>query len=150
MTLLWEGMRSLVRDIILTRTQSEAMGLRLNIKKCEFISHIAIPKPIFKEFILLQPKHAKLLGVPLSTRDAMDEALLSRCHDFALAIDRLKLLSAHDALVLLRSSFGDPKMTHTLRSGPCAEHLSLDRFDTLLRDGLCHITNSFLTDVSWT
>ena len=85
----------------------------------------------------------------LSGRQAMDDALSGRCKDLALTIDRLKLLSAHDALILLRASFSAPKILHTLRSSPCAGHPTLDQFDSLLRNGLCTITNSNLSDMQW-
>jgi len=79
----------------------------------------------------------------------MDTTLQKRCDDLALAISRLKLLSSHDALTLLRSSFTAPKVMHTLRSSPCAGHLSLSSFDSLQRSGLTQITNSNLSDVQW-
>ena len=79
----------------------------------------------------------------------MEKALDGRCKDLALAMDRLKLLSAHDALILLRASFSAPKVMHTLRSSPCIGHPALDRFDNLLRDGLSKITNSNLSDIQW-
>src|SRR6266516_1291602 len=92
---------------------------------------------------------ATLLGAPLNTGIAMDDALSNRCDDLALAIDRLKLLTAHDALILLRASFSAPKVLHTLRSSPCAGHTALNRFDDLLKNGVSMITNSYLTDLQW-
>ena len=44
-----------------------------------------------------------LLGAPLSTGTAMADCLLTRA-DLARAVDRLKLISSHDALVLLKNS----------------------------------------------
>ena len=80
----------------------------------------------------------------------MDDALAGRCKDLALTIDRLKLQFAHDALILLRASFGAPKILNTLRSSPCAGYPALEQFDNLLRNGLCTITNSVLSDMQWT
>ena len=141
---------SLARDVQLTRVQGEAMGLKLNVKKCEFISHTALSTDsTFSEFIHLKPTEAILLGAPLINGCAMDVALSSRCDDLALAIDRLKLLAAHDALVLLRASFSAPKILHTLRSSPCAGHPALDRFDGLLKNGVSQIANSNLSDLQW-
>jgi len=79
----------------------------------------------------------------------MDEALSARCSDLALAISRLKLLSAHDVFILLRSSFRAPKILHTLRSSPCVGNPALEKFDCLLRSGLGDITNSNLSDLQW-
>ena len=79
----------------------------------------------------------------------MDDALQQRCDDLTLAISRLKTLSSHDALTLLRASFSAPKILHTLRSSHCVGHPSLNQFDSLLKSGLCHITNSNLSDIQW-
>ena len=142
---------SQARDVQQTRTQGEAMGLRLNVKKCEFINHTSTSsKAIFNDFIHLKPMDATLLLAPLTTGPAMDISLSGRCTDLALAIDRLKLLAAHDALILLKASFSAPKILHTLRSAPCAGHPDLDRFDGLLKTGLSLITNSSLSDLQWT
>ena len=142
---------SLARDVQQTRTQGEAMGLRLNVKNCEFINQTSTSsKAIFNDFIYLKPMEATLLGAPLTTGPAMDISLSGRCTDLALAIDRLKLLAAHDALILLKASFSAPKILHILRSASCAGHPDLDRFDGLLETGLSLITNSSLSDLQWT
>jgi hypothetical protein len=142
--------KTLAHDVSTIRARGEAMGLKLNVKKCEFINKDAkATEPIFSDFILLDTANATLLGAPLTAGKAMDDALAGRCKDLALTIDRLKLLSAHDALILLRASFSAPKILHTLRSSPCAGHPTLDQFDSLLRNGLCTITNSNLSDMQW-
>jgi len=51
----------------------------------------------------------------------MADCLLTRCADLARAVDRLKLISSHDALVLLKNSLSAPKLLHTLRSACCAD-----------------------------
>ena len=79
----------------------------------------------------------------------MDAALQNRCDDLVRSIERLKLLSAHDALILPRSSFSAPKLLHTLRSSSCAEHPTLTTFDLLQKSDISHITNSALTDTQW-
>ena len=38
-----------------------------------------------------------------------------KCPDISRAVERLKTIDCHDALVLLRSSFSAPKMQHSLR-----------------------------------
>src|SRR6201995_1983628 len=93
---------------------------------------------------------ATLLLAPLTTGPAMDISLSGRCTDLALAIDRLKLLAAHAALILLKASFSAPQILHILRSAPCAGHPDLDRFDGLLETGLSLITNSSLSDLQGT
>ena len=80
------------------------MGLMLNVKKCEFISSSSQPSDAtFQDFIQLDTEHASLLGAPLAEGSSMDDTVASRCNDLKLAIERLKLLSAHDDLILLRA-----------------------------------------------
>jgi len=132
------------------RSQGSSLGLSLNVSKCELISHSGSSNASgLKDFIHILPKEATLLGAPLSNSDAMDKMLASRCEDLERAISRLKLLSAHDSLTLLRFSFSAPKIMHTLRSSPCANHPSLVQFDALLRSGTNLITNSNLSDIQW-
>ena len=138
------------KDFQEVRIQGEAVGLKLNVSKCEHISHHGSSTAAsFEHFIHLQPKDAILLGAPLSTGAAMDTALKDRCNDLARIVERLKLLTAHDALVLLRCSFSAPRVLHTLRSSPCAHHPALDIFDQLLRTGITAITNLNLSDGQW-
>ena len=77
----------------------------------------------------------------------MDAVLSGRCAHLNTAIDRLSLLSAHDALILFRVSFSAPKLMHTLRCAPCATHPTLEHIDIMLRKGVCAITNLDLTDL---
>ena len=47
------------------------------------------------------------------------------------------------------ASFSAPKMLHTLRCSPCANHPSLAVFDNFLRKGICAICNLDLSDPQW-
>ena len=38
---------------------------------------------------------------------------------------------------------------HTLRAAPCSGHAALQKFDDLLKECVCAITNTDLTDVQW-
>ena len=58
------------------------------------------------------------------------------------------VLSAHDALILLKMSFSAPKMLHTLRNSPCVIRCQA-MFDSLLRKGIGTICNLDLTDIQW-
>ena len=137
-------------DVAQIQSQGEAIGLKLNIGKCEYVSHNAIPlEVIFQNFVKLDPANTMLLGAPLSTGRAMDTSLETCCDKLALAISRLKSLSSHDALTLLRASFSAPKVMHILRSSPCVGHTGLSKFDNLLRTGLSYITNTDLSDMQW-
>lgn len=138
------------RDVEEIRRKGNEIGLILNEKKCEFINKTAISiDPAFLKFTHLRPEDAELLGAPLSTGSAMDTALSCRCDDLARASSRLSSIAAHDALVLLKASFSSPKLLHTMRASPCSGHAALEKFDELLRECVCTITNTDLTDVQW-
>ena len=79
----------------------------------------------------------------------MDDLLENHCSDLNTAISRLSLLSAHDALILLKMSFSAPKMLHTLCCSPCVNHPCLEMFDNLLRKGIDTICNLDCTDLQW-
>ena len=79
----------------------------------------------------------------------MDQTLSARCSDLERAIDRLSLLSSHDALVILKSALSTPKLLYTLRTSPCSDHPELEHFDALLRSGLSSIVNISISDVNW-
>ena len=80
---------------------------------------------------------------------ALDAALAGRCSDLARATSRLRLLSAHDALLILTHSLSAPKLLYTLRCSPCSDHPGLDEFDHLLRAALTIIMNFEIDDLAW-
>ena len=79
----------------------------------------------------------------------MSDCLQARHDDLTRTVKRLKLVSAHDALVLLKNSLGAPKLLHTLRSACCVDHDLLKAFDGELRSGVSSICNVSLTDDQW-
>jgi hypothetical protein len=143
--------KSVAGDIERVRMEGEGVGLRLNVKKCELISStgVAPNEQIFKDFIHMTPTQANLLGAPLLEGPAMDGALSTRCEDLRRATERLCKISAHDALIILRSSLSAPKLLHTLRSSPCWNNPALATFDSLLKSALCRVTNNALPEHSW-
>ena len=109
--------KQVASDVEAVEARGQAIGLRLNRKKCEFISATGLSsEPIFGDFVHLDLQNASLLGAPLTVGHAMDSMLASRCEDLNRAISRLELIAAHDAIILLRASFSAPKLLHTLRS----------------------------------
>ena len=117
------------------------MRLQLNIKTCELISaNSSHPNTTsLKNFVQMKPTNSYLLGTPLLPDNAMDNALEARCDDLDRAMSRLKLLSAHNALLLLlRACFSAPKIMHILRCSHCSDHIWLLRFDLSLCRGLCY------------
>ncbi|XP_055348003.1 uncharacterized protein LOC129595114 [Paramacrobiotus metropolitanus] len=66
-------------------------------------------------------------------------------------IQRLKVLPAHHALYLLKCSMGPVRMTYQLRTARCyLQRGLLTKFDSMIRECLCAITNVNLTDMNWT
>jgi hypothetical protein len=66
-------------------------------------------------FQQLVPETVTLLGAPLSTGQAMTESLSACCADLSRAVEHLKLVSAHEALLLLKNSLSEPRLLHILR-----------------------------------
>ena len=56
--------------------------------------------------------------------------------DLSRAIERLTLLQAHDALVILKNSLAIPKLLYLLRTSDCGVNPLLSEFDNTLRLGL--------------
>src|SRR5215813_14894417 len=63
--------------------------------------------------------------------------------------NRLALITAHDALLLLKSSMSTPKLTHLLRAAPCAGHSALAALDKILHNSISVLLNSDLSDDQW-
>ena len=90
---------------------------------------------ILRQFIQLTLTFANFLGALRRIGPAMDACLSKRCADQERFVFRLELITAHDALVLLRTSFSALSQ-HTLHASPCYGHKTLLKFDQLLRDAL--------------
>jgi hypothetical protein len=138
-------------DVATIISKGESLGLHLNPSKCEIISKSgAIQHPAFANFRQVQPDSATLLGSPLSGGSAMDAAISTSYDELSRAVERLQLISSHDALVLLKNCLGGPKLQHVLRTSPCCEHPKLFDLDNLLRSAVTKICNVSLSDDQWT
>ena len=60
--------------------------------------------------------------------------------------DCLQLLSAHDALILLRNCFALPRLlySYVLHTAPCFRSATLETYDNCLREILGGVTNTLL------
>ena len=90
-----------------------------------------------------------LLGAPILQGEALDEALQIKVDELQKAINRLKLLRAHDALVLLKNSISIPKLLYLLRTSNGYNHPLLLQFDTILKSGLSTILNVDFDETQW-
>ena len=97
----------------------------------------------------MTPDKTWLLGAPLTEGPSLTDALYAICGKLSRAIFRLILLRAHDALTVLKSSFSAPKIMPTLRCSTCFGNEALEQFDSLMRSGLCTITNLAVSDAQW-
>jgi hypothetical protein len=79
----------------------------------------------------------------------MDMMLHKKLTELQRASDRLKRISSHDALVLLKASCGAPKLTHILRSSPCHGHSTLQEINKVLHLCLANIANVDISDMQW-
>ena len=110
-------------DVATMRTLGKTLGLHLNAKKCELIQRCPTTTELaYRDFVITSKENATLLNAPLTDGPALNEALEARCADLGRAIARLSLLPAHDALILLKSSFSAAKILHTLSCSFCHGH----------------------------
>ena len=101
------------------------------------------------EFVQLYIRNSSLLGAPISICSAMYTPLQKRLSELKRAADRLRFIMAHDSLILLKASCGSTKLTHILRSSPCASHnIQLD-IDATLLSRLINISNVNINDMQW-
>lgn len=138
------------QDVASVASQGAAIGLSLNASKCEFISQSECPSGLpTSDFIHISPANAELLGAPLFSGTTLDNALSDRHSELARCQNRLTLISAHDALLLLKSSLSIPKLAHVFRASPCSGHPMLSTIDALLRSSVSYIANADLSDNQW-
>ncbi|NJL55677.1 hypothetical protein HC928_11090 [bacterium] len=138
-------------DVSRIISAGKSLGLHLNYSKCEVVCSpgITISDPNLQMFTPVDLKEVCLLGAPLFESQSLDDAWSKRCADLERATERLKMIDAQDALILLRVSFSSPRVQHLLRCSPSVNHPSLLIFDNLLRSALGCITNCDLTDTQW-
>ena len=132
---LSSDLSTLEKDVNSIIEAESVTGLRLNPSKCEIImddfSSVETMN-VFKDFIRVPKDQMTLLGATISRGHALDKALQAKVDDLERAVTRLKLLHAHDALVLLKNSLSMPRLLYTLRTSDCRDHPLLDRKSTRL------------------
>jgi len=86
------------------------MGLTLNTAKCELIAHqdFVVQDRVLQALMRVDIGDTMLLGAPLSGA-GLDKAWSAQCDDLATSVNRLHLIGAQDALILLRSPSAHPK-----------------------------------------
>jgi len=124
------------------------LGLQMNPSKCEVICHsdLDISDPMLQTFTRTAVTDATLLGAPLFHGSVLDGTWTDRCAEPARAVDKLSLISAQDALMLLRVFFSAPRAQHFLRYSRSVDNPALEVFDSHLRSALCRMANVDISD----
>ena len=96
---------------------------------------------------VIAPSRATLLGSPIGDNECVSAAIQDKVNTLQRMSDHLAFLSAHDALLLLRSSFSIPKLLYLLQSAPCFASDTLKVYDLVLASTLSKITNTLTLPV---
>ena len=99
---------------------AEDIGLTLNLSKCEIITqdHTTF-ETILSSILgatLVDPAYATLLGSPLGDGSCISRPIAEKIDALKRVGEMFEVLSAHDALLLLRNSFAIPKLQYLLRT----------------------------------
>ena len=107
-------------DVLRIKDIGDSIGLSLNISKCELVCHLnaVIVDSLLQSFTRRNTDEATLLGAPMCTGPEVDLAWSTRLVELERAVERLSMLGAQEALVLLRASFSAPRVQHLLRCSP--------------------------------
>lgn len=145
------GLQILLNDIEIMK-EAKSVGLILNPSKSEIIgsSHISLRASLPGAHVVA-PSDATFLGSPVGDVNCISRAIAMKTEALERMGERLELLSAHDALTLLRNCFALPKLLYLLRTAPCFSSSSLSDFDECLCRILSKVSNSQIAvnDCAW-
>ena len=132
-------------DLHTLQARSADLGLCLNLKKCEVISHnsesvdqVLRVAPLMK---CVRVEDATLLGTALSSSAINDV--------FNEKLDFLSRMESRDAPYLLRHSLAIPRLVYLLRTSACFEFDGLQVYDDAVRDVVSRVLNLRLSDANW-
>ena len=137
-------------DVTIIKRNGPSLGLHLNIAKCELISPVMpVQSQSLNEFIAVSPPDASLLGARLFPRALQDAALNKKLEEFKRLSSNIKLINAHEALLILKASSSTSHVLFRLRCSPCLGNTFLSQIDEVLKSNISHIANVVLSDVQW-
>ena len=146
----WE---EVLADLTFVEEEAAKLGLHLNHSKSELICDDI---PTREAMLLRAPglqtlscSQATLLITPIGGIECIDDTIRRKIKALKLMGNRLSLLHARDALLLLHHSFAIPNILYILRTAPCFRSSQLEVFDGTLCTILMDIVNAHLDDVSW-
>jgi len=112
----------LMHDLNVVEWEGAEIGLQLNGEKSEIVcAHpdtVNSILPSLQGAQVVEPSMASLLDI-IGDVLSMSDVLRSKTNMLKKMGDRLKKLSAHDAILLLKRSFALPKLLYNLRTSPC-------------------------------
>ena len=144
--------KSVSDDFDVIRSEGERLGLTLNIAKCELITRNILNQAVthaFPGFQIVDIRDAHLLGSPILSDRGLDTALDDKCNKLQNMLSRLKYLSAHHSLFIIRHCISVPTVMHILRTNNCHDNDRLILFDNIVRRGLESILNVDLSTSQW-
>ena len=116
------------KDLDLVELLAPGLGLKFNHSKTELIcDEVGTREPVLSvvpDLLVLNQDAADLLGSPMGSLEHVGVAINDKIDQLHLMSDRLVLLHAQDALLLLYS-LSLPKLLYILRTAPCFCPLSL-------------------------
>ena len=135
----------LERDLEVIEREGAKIGLHLNKGKSEIICASAKVQDSVVHHLpgakIVDPSKATILGSPIGDASSVSDALTIKVNQLKKMGERLQLLSAHDAILLLKHSFSLPMLLYNLRTTPCFLSPVLQEYNELLKSILSGITN---------
>ena len=139
----------LLLDFATVKEESKKIGLEVNVTKSEIYCQNGINiSELDTGLKILHDSEVFLLGGAL-TENSIDSLMIKKHNLLKLFQERLSLLPHHQALFLLKTSFGFPRFTHALRSTPCWHSRTLLQMDETLKQILEEILNVSLDHPKW-
>ena len=137
-------MNEVSTEVLGFESRAAAIGLRLNHAKCEVIGLSRDSRAAWLStglsFLVREPEEASLLGAPLHVQ-LIDKAIEEKCEALQRAMVRLKHMSSHEAIFILRNSLSVPRLQYILRCAPCFGSPLTTRFDDLVLQTLSSCAN---------
>ena len=137
-------MEEVAAEVIRFEAEAAAIGLRLNHTKCEVIGlspqGLTAWSPTGQSFVQCEVEDASLLGAPLHVQ-RLDKAIEEKCEALERALTRLKHMSAHEAIYILRNSLSVPRLQYILRCAPSFMSTLTSKFDDLVLQALSSCAN---------
>lgn len=144
-------------DLLSLIPQFEKVGLKMNAGKCEFfpcdptgLTSFSSLSTVLPGLKVVNSDSFTLLGSPIFP-SAVRDSLLLRKSALLSAHARLKDISKHEALVLLKFCFAVPKLTYFLRTVPTWLYSTdVAEFDEALKLSVESILNVDMNKIQWT